>query len=143
MTWSGRNGTPLVRANLPDLVGALARDMIEAPLPMSRHRAVETIADAGKAAISGALLSVMARDTVFCTDGLATCERIAKGARIRHFAPRRMAIEAHLTQPSHQRRARPHQPVPGLHAARHPGTLPHTADGAPPVTTRSDPTLSC
>jgi len=50
------------------------------------HRAFEAIADAGQAAISGALLPVMARDAVLCTDGFATYERIAKDERIPHFA---------------------------------------------------------
>ena len=36
------------------------------------HRAFEAIADAGQAAISGALLPVMARDAVRCMDGFAT-----------------------------------------------------------------------
>ncbi|WP_371036662.1 IS1595 family transposase [Rhodosalinus sp. FB01] len=189
-TWSGRSGTPLARVHRPDLVTALARDMIEAPQPMScrraadvlgasrhsvwrwrmviigalvpeldgtlagiveadeahqresrkgsrewvrhrrdpmnhpapprlrwrayrrrggsatappfgwrawekkllaatdraGHRAFEAIADAGQAAISGALLPVMAPDAVLCTDGHATYERIAKDERIPHFA---------------------------------------------------------
>jgi hypothetical protein len=51
------------------------------------HRAFATIADAGQSAISGALLPVLARDAVLCTDGFATYERIAKDARIPHFAP--------------------------------------------------------
>lgn len=50
------------------------------------HRAFEAIADAGQAAISGALLPVMAPDAVLCTDGNATYERIAKDERIPHFA---------------------------------------------------------
>jgi hypothetical protein len=50
------------------------------------HRFVEAIADAGQAAISGAPLPVLARDAVLCTDGFATYERIAKEARIPHFA---------------------------------------------------------
>src|SRR6056297_671554 len=50
------------------------------------HRAFEAIADAGRAAISGALLPVLARDAVLCTDGHATYERIAKDERIPHFA---------------------------------------------------------
>jgi len=50
------------------------------------HRAFEAIADAGQAAISGALLPVMAPDAVLCTDGHATYERIAKDQRIPHFA---------------------------------------------------------
>ena len=37
-TWSGRSGTPLARVHRPDLVVALARDMIEAPQPMSCRR---------------------------------------------------------------------------------------------------------
>jgi len=189
-TWSGRSGTPLARVHRPDLVMALARDMIAAPRPMScrraaevlgasrhstwrwrmaiigaltpepdnalagiveadeahqresrkgsrewvrhrqdpathpapprlrwrayrrrggseaappggwrawenkllaatdraGHRAVEAIADAGQTAISGALLPVMARDAVLCTDGHATYERIAKDECIPHFA---------------------------------------------------------
>ena len=189
-TWSGRSGTPLARVHRPDLVVALARDMSEAPQPMScrraaevlgasrhsiwrwrmaiigalgpepdqclagiveadeahqresrkgsrewarhrrdpannpapprrrwqdyrrrgaaattppggwkawekkllaatdraGHRAFEAISDAGQAAISGALLPVMARDAVLCTDGHATYERIAKDERIPHFA---------------------------------------------------------
>ena len=189
-TWSGRSGTPLARVHRPDLMVALARDMIEAPQPMScrraakvlgasrhsawrwrmaiigaltpepdstlagiveadeahqresrkgsrewvryrrdpvnhpppprlrwrayrrrggsatappggwrtwekkllaatdraGHRAFEAIADAGQTAISGALLPVMARDAVLCTDGHATYERIAKDERIPHFA---------------------------------------------------------
>jgi len=51
----------------------------------SGHRAFEAIADAGQAAISGALLPVMAPGAVLCTDGHATYERIAKDERIRHF----------------------------------------------------------
>ena len=43
-------------------------------------------ADAGQTAISGALLPVMARDAVLCTDGHATYGRIAKDERIPHFA---------------------------------------------------------
>jgi hypothetical protein len=39
-----------------------------------------------QAAISGALLPVMAPDAVLCTDGFVTYERIAKDARIPHFA---------------------------------------------------------
>ena len=189
-TWSGRSGTPLARVHRPDLMVALARDMIEAPQLMScrraakvlgtsrhstwrwrmaiigaltperdstlagiveadeahqresrkgsrewvryrrdpvnhpapprlrwrayrrrggsatappggwrawekkllaatdraGHRAFEAIADAGQTAISGALLPVMARDAVLCTDGHATYERIAKDERIPHFA---------------------------------------------------------
>ena len=189
-TWSGRSGTPLARVHRPDLVVALARDMVEAPQPMScrrgaevlgvsrhsiwrwrmaiigalkpepddslsgiveadeahqresrkgsrewvrhqrdpanqpapprlkwrayrrrggsatappggwrawekkllaatdraGHRAFEAISDAGQAAISGALLPVMARDAVLCTDGFVTYERIAKDERIPHFA---------------------------------------------------------
>lgn len=50
------------------------------------HRAFEAIADAGQTAISGALLPVLARDAVLCTDGFATYERIAKDERIPHFA---------------------------------------------------------
>ncbi len=189
-TWSGRSGTSLARVHRPNLVVALARDMIEAPQPMScrraaevlgasrhsiwrwrmtiinalgpepdhclagiveadeahqresrkgsrewvryrrdpannpapprlrwqdyrrrgaaattppggwrawekkllaatdraGHRSFEAIADAGQAAISRALLPVMARDAVLCSDGLATYERIAKDERIPHFA---------------------------------------------------------
>jgi hypothetical protein len=50
------------------------------------HRAFEVFADGSQAAISGALLPVMARDAVLCTDGFATSERIAKDERIPHFA---------------------------------------------------------
>ena len=51
------------------------------------NRAVEVIANAGQAAISGALLPVMAPDAVLGTDGLAaTCEPIAKDERIPDFA---------------------------------------------------------
>jgi hypothetical protein len=50
------------------------------------HRAFEAIANAGQAAISDALLPVLARDAVLCTDGHATYERIAKEERIPHFA---------------------------------------------------------
>ncbi len=42
-TWSGRSGTPLARVHRPDLVVALARDMIEAPQPMSRRRGAEVL----------------------------------------------------------------------------------------------------
>ena len=52
----------------------------------SGHRAFEAIADAGQAAISGALLPVLARDAVLCTDGHATYDRIAKEERIPQFA---------------------------------------------------------
>ena len=51
-----------------------------------RSPAFEAIADAGQTAIFGALLPVMARDAVLCTDGHATYERIAKDERIPHFA---------------------------------------------------------
>lgn len=50
------------------------------------HRVFEAVADAGQAAISSALLPVMAPDAVLCTDGHATYERIAKVERIPHFA---------------------------------------------------------
>lgn len=50
------------------------------------HRAFEAIADAGRVAISDALLPVMSRDAVLCTDGLARYARIATDARIPHFA---------------------------------------------------------
>jgi hypothetical protein len=50
------------------------------------HRAFEAIADAGQAAISGGLLPVMAPDAVLCTDGHATCKRIAKIERLPQFA---------------------------------------------------------
>ena len=49
------------------------------------HRAFEAIADAGQAAISGALLPVMAPDAVLCTDGHVTYEAIARDERIPHF----------------------------------------------------------
>lgn len=42
-TWSGRSGTPLARTHRPDLVAALARDMIEAPHPMSCRRGAEVL----------------------------------------------------------------------------------------------------
>ena len=42
--------------------------------------------DRHAAAISGALLRVMAQDAVLSTDGHATDERIAKDERIPHFA---------------------------------------------------------
>ena len=42
-TWSGRSGTPLDRVHRPDLMVALARDMIEAPQPMSCRRAAEIL----------------------------------------------------------------------------------------------------
>ena len=42
-TWSGRSGTPLARVHRPDLVVALARDMIEAPQPMSCRRGAEVL----------------------------------------------------------------------------------------------------
>ena len=42
-TWSGRSGTQLARGHRPDLVFALARDMIEAPQPMSCRRAAEVL----------------------------------------------------------------------------------------------------
>jgi len=54
--------------------------------PHRGHRAFNAIADAGRAAISGALLPVMAPHAVLCTDGHATYERIAKDERIPHFA---------------------------------------------------------
>ncbi len=54
------------------------------------HRAFEgearPNADAGQAAVSGALLPVMAPDAVLCNDGFVTYERIAKDARIPRFA---------------------------------------------------------
>jgi hypothetical protein len=49
------------------------------------NRAFEAIADADQAAISGALLPVLAPDAVLCTDGFVTYERIAKDERIPHF----------------------------------------------------------
>jgi hypothetical protein len=54
--------------------------------PPSLRGEAQPNADAGQAAISGALLPVMAPDAVLCTDGFVTCERIAKDARIPHFA---------------------------------------------------------
>lgn len=42
-TWSGRSGTPLARLHRPDLMVALARDMMEAPQPMSCRRAAEVL----------------------------------------------------------------------------------------------------
>ena len=42
-TWSGRSGTPLAKVHRPDLVVALARDMIEAPQPMSCRRAAQAL----------------------------------------------------------------------------------------------------
>ena len=42
-TWSGRSGTPLARVHRPDLVVALARDMIEAPQPMSCRRGADVL----------------------------------------------------------------------------------------------------
>ena len=42
-TWSGRSGTPLARVHRPDLLVALARDMIEAPQPMSCRRGGEVL----------------------------------------------------------------------------------------------------
>jgi transposase-like protein len=42
-TWSGRSGTPLARVHRPDLVVALARDMIEAPQPMSCRRGARAL----------------------------------------------------------------------------------------------------
>ena len=42
-TWSGRSGTQLARGHRPDLVVALARDMIEAPQPMSCRRAADVL----------------------------------------------------------------------------------------------------
>ena len=42
-TWSGRTGTPLARMHRPDLVVALARDMIEAPQPMSCRSAAQAL----------------------------------------------------------------------------------------------------
>ena len=42
-TWSGRSGTPLARVHRPDLMVALARDMIEAPQPMSCRRAAKVL----------------------------------------------------------------------------------------------------
>ncbi len=50
------------------------------------HRACEAIADAGEAAISGALLPVMEPDAVHCTDGCFSHKRIAKDEHIPHFA---------------------------------------------------------
>lgn len=56
-----------------------------AAIDRAGHRACEAIADAGRAAISAALLPVMAPDAVLCKDGLVTYERIAKDERIPHF----------------------------------------------------------
>ena len=42
-TWSGRSGTSLARVHRPDLVVALARDMIEAPQPMSCRRGADVL----------------------------------------------------------------------------------------------------
>lgn len=53
---------------------------------LAGHRVFEAVADAGQAAISSALLPVMALDAVLCTDGHATYERIAKDERIPRFA---------------------------------------------------------
>jgi transposase-like protein len=58
----------------------------EKKLLAATDRAFEAIADAGQAAISGALMPMMAPDAVLCTDGHATYERIAKDERIPHFA---------------------------------------------------------
>ena len=43
VTWSGRSGTSLARVHRPDLVVALARDMIEAPQPMSCRRGADVL----------------------------------------------------------------------------------------------------
>ena len=81
------------------------------------HRAFEGIADAGQAAISFALLPVMAPDAVLCTDGFVTCERIAKDARIPHFAltAGRGTKRTRAATSSHCQR--PDRPGPRLHAA--------------------------
>ena len=42
-TGSGRSGTPLAQGHRPDLMVALARDMIEAPQPMSCRRGAELL----------------------------------------------------------------------------------------------------
>jgi len=42
-TWSSRSGTSLARVHRPDLMVALARDMIEAPQPMSCRRGAKVL----------------------------------------------------------------------------------------------------
>jgi hypothetical protein len=50
------------------------------------HRAFEHIPDVSEAAVSAAILPIIAPDSVLCTDGHVTYERIAKVTRIPHFA---------------------------------------------------------
>jgi hypothetical protein len=50
------------------------------------HAAFIAIADADQAAISVALLPVIASDAVLCVDGFVTYEQIAKAVRIPHVA---------------------------------------------------------
>ena len=61
------------------------RKTLLAATDRSGHRAVEAIPDNGQAAISAALLPIMAPDAVLCTDGHATYGRITKDERIPHF----------------------------------------------------------
>jgi len=42
-SWSGRSGTPIARVHRPDLMAALARDMVEAPQPLSYRRAAHAL----------------------------------------------------------------------------------------------------
>lgn len=42
-TWSGHSRTPLAKVHRPDLVVALACDIIEAPQPMSCRRGAEVL----------------------------------------------------------------------------------------------------
>lgn len=66
------------------------------------HRVFEAIENVGEGAVSRALLPPMAPDAVLCTDGHATCEKIARTARLTHFAlnagrrPKRMPKTHHI-----------------------------------------------
>jgi len=69
-TWSGRSGTPLARVHRPDLVVALARDMIEAPQPMSCRRGAEELG-ASRDSIWRWRMAIIGALTPEADDGLA------------------------------------------------------------------------
>jgi len=103
-------------------------------------RAFDAMADAGRAAISGArpFVPVRARDAVLGTDGHGIQARIAKDERVPGFALNaavaRRACRAAVTH----HRERPDRPGPFLHAApranRRRRPSPPAADGSPPAT---------